>query len=48
VRRFKRSPRGLLFGTAFRVVGRPLFRKYAKQIVANLDALETGAQPAKD
>ena len=45
VRHFKRSPRGLLFGTAFRLVGRQLFRKYAKQIVANLDALETGAQP---
>ena len=40
VRRFRRSPRGLLFGTAFRVVGRPLFRKYAKQIVQNLGAHE--------
>ena len=40
VRRFKRRPRGLLFGLAFRLVGRPLFRKYAKQIVENLETLD--------
>ena len=40
VRRFRHSPRGLLFGTAFRVMGRPLFRRYAKQILGNLETLE--------
>ena len=40
IRRFKHTPRGVLFGTAFRIIGRPLFRKYARQVVANLEALE--------
>ena len=40
VRRFKHNPRGILFGTAFRVIGGPMFRRYAKQIVANLESLE--------
>lgn len=40
IRRFKRTPRGVVFGTAFRVIGRPMFRRYAKQIIANLEALE--------
>jgi len=40
VRRFKHNPRGILFGTAFRIIGRPMFRRYAKQIVANLESLE--------
>ena len=40
VRRFRHGPRGLLFGTAFRLIGRPMFRRYAKQIVNNLQALE--------
>ena len=37
VRGFNRRPRGLLFRTAFRLLGRPLFRRYAKQIVTNLE-----------
>lgn len=37
VRRFKHRPRGFLFGTAFRLIGRPLFRRYATQIVNNLE-----------
>ena len=40
-RRFRRTPRGLLFGTAFRVIGRPLFRSYARDVIANLERLET-------
>lgn len=44
IRRFKHTPRGVLFGTAFRVVGRPIFRKYAKQVVDNLESLETHAR----
>ena len=43
VRRFKHRPRGLLFGTAFRLVGRPLFRRYAKQIANNLERLYSDA-----
>jgi hypothetical protein len=43
-RRFKRTPRGLLFGTAFRTVGRPLFRKYGRQVVHNLESLEHRAE----
>ena len=40
VRRFQHTPRGILFGTAFRLIGRPMFRRYARQIVANLESLE--------
>jgi hypothetical protein len=40
VRRFTHSPRGLLFGTAFRLIGRPMFRKYATQIMANMEDLK--------
>src|SRR5689334_17263716 len=34
IRRFKRTPRGVVFGIAFRVIGRPMFRKYARQVIA--------------
>jgi len=40
-RRFKHTSRGRLFGTAFRIVGRPIFRKYARQILDNLETLES-------
>ena len=46
IRRFKRTPRGILFGTAFRIIGRPLFRKYAKQVIANLEVLEAASRPS--
>ena len=39
-RRFRRTPRGLLFGTLFRLVGRPLFRRYVRDVIANLERLE--------
>jgi hypothetical protein len=39
-RQFKHGIRGSLFGTAFRLIGRPMFRKYARQIINNLDALQ--------
>jgi hypothetical protein len=39
-REFKRTVRGRLFGTAFRLAGRPIFRKYASQIIDNLEALQ--------
>ena len=37
VRGFKKSPRGLLFGSAFRLLGRRLFGKYARQILENVE-----------
>jgi hypothetical protein len=46
VRRFKHSPRGVLFGVAFRVIGRAMFRNYAKQIVDNLESLEASDRSA--
>lgn len=39
-RRFRRTPRGLLFGTVFAVLGRPIFRSYARQVIANLEEIE--------
>jgi hypothetical protein len=39
-RRFTHTRRGRLFGTAFRLVGRPIFRNYARKIVDNLETLE--------
>jgi hypothetical protein len=45
VRRFKRSPRGKLFGTLFRLAGRPLFSWEARRVLRNLEKLEA-AWPA--
>jgi hypothetical protein len=39
-RGFKQTRRGRLFGTAFRLVGRPIFRNYARKIIGNLERLE--------
>jgi hypothetical protein len=39
IRRFRRTPRGLLFGTAFRLLGRPLFGRYARDVIANLEQI---------
>ena len=39
-RTFRRNPRGLLFGTLFRIVGRPIFGNYARQVIANLEQIE--------
>ena len=41
-RGFKRTSRGCLFGTAFRLVGQPIFAKYARQIIDNLETIEPG------
>jgi hypothetical protein len=45
--RFKHSSRGRLFGTVFRLAGRPIFGKYAGKIIDNLEMLE-GQQGATD
>ena len=39
-RTFRLNPRGLFFGTLFRITGRPIFGHYARQVIANLEALE--------
>ena len=39
-RQFKHTSRGRLFGTAYRLVGRPIFGKYARKIIDNLETLE--------
>jgi hypothetical protein len=40
-RQFTSTIRGRLFGTAFRLAGRPIFHKYAKQIIDNLESTAT-------
>jgi len=45
-RTFRRNPRGLLFGTLFRIAGRPIFGRYARQVIANIEALEDHPVPA--
>lgn len=40
IRRFRRTPRGLLFGTAFRLMGRRLFAGYVRTVIGNLERLE--------
>ena len=37
IRTFRRNPRGLVFATLFRAVGRPIFGRYARQVIANLE-----------
>ena len=39
-RNFLHNARGRLFGTAFRVIGRPMFRGYARKVIRNLESLE--------
>jgi Polyketide cyclase / dehydrase and lipid transport len=39
-REFKPGPRGQIFGTLFRLVGKPIFTRDAKRIVRNLERLE--------
>jgi hypothetical protein len=47
-RRFRRTPRGILFATLFRLLGRPLFRRYAGEVIANLERLDAvQADPAE-
>jgi hypothetical protein len=41
VRRFRGTPRGLLFATVFRLLGRPVFAAYARDVIRNLERLES-------
>jgi hypothetical protein len=43
MRRFKHSPRGLLFGTMYRTIGRPIFSHYARDILAKMADTEEPA-----
>jgi hypothetical protein len=40
-REFRTGVRGRTFGTPFRVVGTRLFSRYARQVLANLEAMTT-------
>ena len=40
VRRFRPGPRGAIFGTLFRLIGRPIFRRYARDTLENLRKLK--------
>ncbi len=40
IREFKRTPRGAIFGTLYRLVGKPIFGRYARRILGNLQGLE--------
>jgi hypothetical protein len=44
VRQFKHGARGTIFGTLFRLVGKPIFNRYARDTLRNLTKLE---QPGK-
>ena len=39
-RRFKPSPRALLFGTMYRTIGKPIFSRYARDILAKMAETE--------
>jgi hypothetical protein len=45
VRKFRRTPRGLLFGAAYRLLGRRLFGAYVAEVIENLERLD--AAPAQ-
>ena len=40
IRQFRPNARGLLFGTAFRLIGKRIFNKYGREIVENLEKVE--------
>lgn len=40
LRNFKRGGRGRIFGTLFKLVGKPIFTSQAKRILRNLEGLE--------
>jgi hypothetical protein len=39
-RKFRGGARGRIFGTLFRLVGKPIFGRYARDVLANLEGLE--------
>lgn len=45
VREFKPGPRGRLFGTLFRLVGKRLFTGYARDVLRNLERVDRNERP---
>lgn len=46
-RRFRRTGRGIVFGTLFRTVGPLVFRGYARTTLRNIERLEAGSTAAE-
>jgi hypothetical protein len=48
-REFKRTPRGLFFGALYRTVGKRIFHRYARDVLANIAAMQEGGptRPAR-
>jgi hypothetical protein len=44
-RQFKRNARGIIFGTLFRTVGKPIFRRYGRDVIENLEKLDRDSGP---
>ena len=44
-RDFKRRPKAMLFGSLFQVIGKPIFRRYARDVIKNLDQLDNASGP---
>jgi Polyketide cyclase / dehydrase and lipid transport len=44
-RQFKGNARGIIFGTLFRTVGKPIFRRYAREVIGNLETLDRASSP---
>jgi len=40
IREFTHNARGRIFGTLFRLIGRPIFTREARRMVRNLERLE--------
>jgi hypothetical protein len=40
IREFTHNPRGRIFGTLFRVIGKPIFTREAKRTIKNLERVE--------
>ena len=45
VREFKPSPRGRVFATLFRVLGKRLLTSYAREVLTNLERVERNGRP---
>ena len=43
IREFKRNGKGTVFGTLFRLGGKPIFGRYARKVLKNIERLEAGA-----
>ena len=47
-RQFNHTSRGRLFAALFRLAGRPIFRRYARHIIDNIEALDDQIQDVTD